>query len=79
MVINNPYEVESGLHFSFETVLTFHKKDQKGSATVMAHNNSDLVQLFFDKLEGKLKNAIQSEPTKCNGEPMKIEPKEPEK
>lgn len=79
MVVTNPYEVESGLYFSFETVLTFHKEVQRGSATVMAHSNVDFVRFFFEKLEKKLSDAIKPAPTKCTGDSVKIEPKEPEK
>ena len=79
MVIENPYDVESGLTFKFETILTFHKEVQKKTATVMAYYNDELVTSFFDKLENKLADAIKQIPSKCTIEKVKIEPKEPEK
>ena len=80
LAINNPYEVNEGLTFSFETIMTFHKEHQKKrTATVMAYYNEDLVNSFFDKLSAKLSDAINPKPTRCEGDTIKIEPKEPEK
>lgn len=47
-----------------------------GPATVMSHYNSDLVKLFFQKLETKLAATLRGDASKCQGEPVKVEPPE---
>ena len=79
MIIVNPYSLHEGLTFTLESVITFHKENQTRTATVMAHYNEDLVKAYFEKLKEKLDAALSEDPSKCVGEPVKIEPKEPEK
>ena len=78
--IDNPYTVREGLLFNFETVITFHKKDQhvRGPATVMAFYNPDQVELFLSKLERKLSEALTPQQARCNGNRMAIMPGQPQ-
>ena len=51
---------QAGLTFGFESVLTHHHQNQnvRGSATDMAHENEDKVELFFKKLQAKLQGSL---------------------
>ena len=75
LAVDNPYSVNDGLTFSLETIATFHKENQTmlGPATVMSYYNSDLVKLFFQRLEAKLAATLQRDASKCQGQPVKVE------
>ena len=78
LAVDNPYSADDGLTFSLETIITFHKRNQTrlGPATVMSYYNSDLVKLFFQKLETKLAATLRRDASKCQGDSVKIEPPE---